>query len=73
MNQCEKYSLTLPFYLENELEGDKQSIFHAHLKDCAYCKAQLQAEHEFSDLLRRSRPTFRASDELRSRVEGIVG
>jgi mycothiol system anti-sigma-R factor len=68
MKACEEHSHNVPLYLDDELRGQELQDFRAHLSDCVACREQLQQEQEFSDLLHRSRPLYRAPYELRARV-----
>jgi anti-sigma factor RsiW len=68
MNVCEEHSHNVLLYLDNELRGPELENFRAHLSGCSACREQLEEEQEFSDLLHRSRPLYRASDDLRTRV-----
>jgi mycothiol system anti-sigma-R factor len=68
MNACEERRHNVLLYLDNELRGQELEDFRAHLADCAACRTKLEEEQEFSDLLHRSRPLYKAPDELRSQV-----
>jgi mycothiol system anti-sigma-R factor len=68
MSACEERSHDVLLYLDNELRGQELESFRAHLSGCGACRAQLEEEQEFSDLLYRSRPLYTAPDELRARV-----
>jgi hypothetical protein len=68
MKDCGDNSVTIQLCLDNELSGPGLDRFLAHLRDCVACRRENAAEHELSDLLRRSRPLYSASEALRSRV-----
>jgi anti-sigma factor RsiW len=68
MNAGDEHSHNVSLYLDNELRGRELEDFRAHLADCADCKSQLEEEQALADLLRQSRPLYRASDELCARI-----
>jgi mycothiol system anti-sigma-R factor len=68
MNAADEHSHNVSLYLDNELRDQELEDFRAHLDDCADCKSQLEEEQALADLLHRSRPLYRASEELRARV-----
>jgi len=68
MNACEEHNVDLLRYLDNELSGKRLNQFLAHLQTCTDCKTTLEEYLALSTLLRRSRPLFSASTELRTRV-----
>jgi anti-sigma factor RsiW len=68
MNACEKYTVDLMLYLDDELLGGKLMDFLAHLKICADCRASLEEQLALSAVLRRSRPLYSAPPKLRARV-----
>jgi anti-sigma factor RsiW len=73
MNQCDNYSMAVQLYLDNELMGSAQEFFLTHVGECAHCREQLESEQRLSALLRRTHPLYTASEELRTRVESLVG
>jgi anti-sigma factor RsiW len=68
MNACEKHTVDLMLYLDDELVGAKLMEFLAHLKVCVDCTAALEEQLALSALLRRSRPLYSAPPKLRARV-----
>jgi anti-sigma factor RsiW len=68
MNAGDEHTHNVSLYLDNELRDRELEDFRAHLGDCADCKSHLEEEQALADLLRRSRPLYRASEELRARV-----
>jgi anti-sigma factor (TIGR02949 family) len=72
MNRCGDHKKNLQLYLDDELSGDERDAFREHLETCEHCRAELEEEQSLSDLLRRARPLYSASEELRARVESIV-
>jgi anti-sigma factor RsiW len=68
MNECEKHTVDLMLYLDDELLGEELMDFLAHLKVCADCRASLEEQLALSAVLRRSRPLYSAPPELRARV-----
>jgi anti-sigma factor RsiW len=68
MNACEKHTVDLMLYLDDELVGGKLMEFLAHLKICADCSTSLEEQLAFSAVLRRSRPLYPAPPKLRARV-----
>jgi anti-sigma factor RsiW len=68
MNACEKYTVDLMLYLDDELLGGKLMDFLAHLKICAGCRASLEEQLALSAVLQRSRPLYSAPPKLRARV-----
>jgi anti-sigma factor RsiW len=72
MNACEKYTVDLMLYLDDELLGGKLMDFLAHLKICADCRASLEEQLALSAVLRRSRPLYSAPPKLRARVAATL-
>jgi anti-sigma factor RsiW len=70
MNSCHD-AVNLLRYLDNELSGRELESFRAHLQSCATCSVRLEEERAFSDVLHRSRPLYRAPEELRCQVSDI--
>src|ERR1700735_5668701 len=68
MNAGDEHCHNVSLYLDNELRDRELEDFRAHLAHCADCQSQLEEEQALADLLHRSRPLYRASDELRARV-----
>jgi anti-sigma factor RsiW len=68
MNACEKHTVDLMLYLDDELVGGKLMDFLAHLKICADCRASLEEHLALSAVLRRSRPLYSAPPKVRARV-----
>jgi anti-sigma factor RsiW len=68
MNTDDERIHNVSLYLDNELKDRELEDFRAHLADCADCKSQLEEEQALADVLHRSRPLYRASEELRARV-----
>jgi mycothiol system anti-sigma-R factor len=66
-------SRSLLRHLDQELCGQKLVEFRAHLKECAACRQEIEAEEELSRLLHRSRPLYAAPDALRDRVLRAIG
>jgi anti-sigma factor RsiW len=71
MNSCDE-AVNILRHLDNELSGPELEAFRAHLQSCPTCKVRLEEERAFSSVLLRSRPLYRAPDELRSRVSEIL-
>jgi anti-sigma factor RsiW len=71
MNSCDD-AVNILHNLDNELSGPKLETFRAHLQSCPTCKVRLEEERAFSIVLRRSRPLYRAPEQLRSQVSEIL-
>ncbi|MEA3006365.1 MAG: hypothetical protein QOI94_1634, partial [Acidobacteriaceae bacterium] len=52
MNACERHTVDLMLYLDDELVGGKLMDFLAHLKICADCRASLEEQLALSAVLR---------------------
>jgi hypothetical protein len=72
MSPCDEHSVKTLRYLENGLRGQELDDFRNHLKDCADCRANVDAERALSQLLHRSRPFDLAPAALRARVSAAV-
>ena len=72
MNPCDEYRVKTLRYLDDDLQGDELIDFRNHLKACAECRANLEAEQALSYVLYRSRPLYLAPAALRSRVSAAV-
>ena len=71
MNSCDN-DVNLLRYLDNQLSGQELETFCAHLQNCLTCKVRLEEERTLSAVLHRSRPLYRAPEELRSQVREIL-
>jgi anti-sigma factor (TIGR02949 family) len=71
MNSCDD-AVNILRYLDNELSGPELETFRAHLQSCPTCKVRLGEERVFSSVLHRSRPLYRAPEQLRSQVSEIL-
>jgi anti-sigma factor RsiW len=72
MNPCDRYSIAMMRYLDNELSGRELTDFHNHLLECTNCRSNLAGEQALSALLKRSRPLYSASEALSARVSALV-
>ena len=72
MNACERHTVDLMLYLDDELVGGKLTEFLAHLKICVDCRAALEEQLALSAVLRRSRPLYSAPPKLRARVAATL-
>jgi anti-sigma factor (TIGR02949 family) len=73
MNSCEEIRDQIAFYLDDELHGDEQIAFVAHLNACAECRTALEYERQFIEAIRAERPLYTAPEDLRSRIEKVLG
>jgi len=71
MNSCDDAANILR-YVDNELSGRELETFCAHLQSCRTCKMRLEEERAFSSALHRSRPLYRAPEQLRGQVSEIL-
>jgi anti-sigma factor RsiW len=71
MNSCDD-AVNILRYLDTELSGPELEAFRAHLQSCPTCKLRLEEERVFSSVLHRSRPLYRAPEQLRSQVSEIL-
>jgi anti-sigma factor RsiW len=71
MNSCDD-AVNILRYLDNELSGPELETFRVHLQSCPTCKVRLEEERAFSTVLRRSRPLYRAPEQLRRQVSEIL-
>jgi hypothetical protein len=72
MNPCDEYIVKTLRFLENDLKGRELDDFRSHLRDCADCRAHMEAEKALSQTLKRSRPLYSAPAALRERVAAAV-
>jgi anti-sigma factor (TIGR02949 family) len=72
MNACVDYCAMVPLLLDDELRGSEAERLRRHIAGCADCREFLAQEEALSQLLRRTRPRYRASEALRARVAGIL-
>jgi len=71
MNPCDDAAAVLR-YLDNELGGQELETFRQHLESCPICQVRLEEERAFSIVVSRSRPLYRAPEELRRQVSEIL-
>ncbi len=72
MNRCDEIRSQMTFYLDDELRGGERAGFEEHLKSCAACCKVADQERRFLESIRAERPLYRASPQLRSRIEQIL-
>jgi anti-sigma factor RsiW len=72
MTPCDEYHVEILRYLDNDLQGQELDDLRSHLKTCADCRANVEAEQALSHLLHRSRPLYSAPAALHSRVSAAV-
>jgi len=72
MHCCEENSVRPTLHIDNELDDAEKRAFETHLKECTACREAFNRERWFLESVRRTRPLYVASDELRNRVAAIV-
>jgi anti-sigma factor RsiW len=73
MNDCDDIKGRLGLYLDNELQGEDRNVVASHLQSCAACTTALEDEKAFLEIVRASSPTSVASEELKGKVQKLVG
>jgi anti-sigma factor RsiW len=72
MSACDEYCAMVPLLQDDELRGIEADRLRQHIASCANCRQFLAQEQTLSQLLRRTRPPYRASEALRARVAGML-
>ncbi|HKG21802.1 MAG TPA: zf-HC2 domain-containing protein [Blastocatellia bacterium] len=72
MNPCNEILAQMAFYLDDELQGDERAAVEMHLSACGPCREMLESERRFLRVVRGARPLYRATPELRARVEELL-
>ena len=72
MSACDNCRSMIPLFLDDELRGSEAEHFREHIASCADCRELLAEEQALSQLLRRTRPLYQASEVLRARVSDIL-
>ena len=72
MNSCGQIRDRIVFYLDNELRGDEQQAFEAHLRDCLACRRLCEQERALLIQVRAAAPLYPAPPPLRRRVEALL-
>ncbi|HWP48817.1 MAG TPA: zf-HC2 domain-containing protein [Candidatus Limnocylindrales bacterium] len=62
----------IPLYLDNELQGDEQRLFEAHINACASCWAALEYERRLILAIHQARPLYSTPEGLREKIEQIL-
>jgi anti-sigma factor RsiW len=62
----------MPFYVDEELQGNERAMVDAHLNDCAACRELFAAEQQFLGMVRASRPLFSAPPELCAKIAALM-
>jgi anti-sigma factor (TIGR02949 family) len=68
MRACDDYRSMILLFLEDELIDNELQDLGRHLMGCTGCTEFLAVEYALSQLLRRTRPLYRAPEALRTRV-----
>ena len=68
MRTCDDYRSMIPLFLDDALIDNELQDLGRHLMDCTDCTEFLAMEHALSQLLRCTRPLYRATEALRTRV-----
>ena len=71
-SQCRDIKGRIALYLDDELQGSERVEFERHLNDCDSCRALLESERRFLDVVRQYRPLRQASPELHARIESLL-
>src|SRR5229473_5694475 len=66
--QCEEVRPRLDAYLDGELAEAERSLLRDHLAGCADCGPEAVALERLRDDIRRSAPTYRAPEAVRSQI-----
>lgn len=69
---CEAARRLMSPYLDGELVGEDGAAFAAHVEECAACRRVLADEEAVIDAVRRTIERPRASEPLRTRIEGVL-
>lgn len=62
----------IAFYLDDELRGDEQATFEAHLQSCCACRQICEREKRLLEEIRQAAPLYVAPSELRARLEDLL-
>ena len=66
--QCDEIRSRLEAYVDGELAETERAEMHDHLGDCPECGPEAVALQRLREGIRRSAPTYRAPEALRSRI-----
>jgi anti-sigma factor RsiW len=69
MKLCDHIRAQMAFYLDDELRGQEQAAFEAHVEECADCRQAVERERRFLESVRQTRPLYPAPLALRARLE----
>ena len=72
MSCCDELGLKALRYLDDRFHGQELDDFRTHLEACSNCRANVETELAFSELLHRSRPLYLATPGLRARVAAAI-
>jgi anti-sigma factor RsiW len=72
MISCEEILARINLYLDDELRDGEQAIVESHLAGCQPCRDALTNQRRLLEGVREFRPLYKASPELRARVENIL-
>ena len=72
MISCREIRALSSCYLDEELQGQEDRDFEAHLTDCDSCRAALAREQRFLSQVRQAVPLYSAPDALRVRAAEAV-
>jgi anti-sigma factor RsiW len=72
MKPCDECRLQIGLYVDAELRGQQLGAFESHLAACEACRAAVDAERRFLDVLHATRPLYSAPPALRFHVEQIL-
>jgi len=70
--KCEEARLLLDPYLDDELPAAERTAVHDHIEGCAECGPEAGALGRLRDDIRRSAPTYRAPQSLRSQIRSTL-
>lgn len=67
-SNCDKFSVLITRYIDNELDASGRSEVKTHLQECSECNESYLQEVQVKELLRERLPIVKAPAYLRSRI-----
>lgn len=72
MQTCEEVMRSLPWVLDDDVDGVTLDGLESHVVGCASCRAILEREVHLRQTVRRSMESLSASASLRGKIQGLV-
>lgn len=69
---CKKTIRYIHFYIDGELEDNKQEKLVNHVEECPRCQKKLRLEKQFKMVLLKKTRTTKAPQKLKQKIKTVI-